>query len=126
MLSADDSRKGLMKMSTDIAKSVFQNLAIEGVVLNESMFKTLVVTYLRMGQDTIRKYEDDAAINHLYFDLHEERLAVEAFTRAIQIAGQEFMVNPIGVPLISNWVRPTAAIPHFSDMLLEAVESDRQ
>ena len=126
VLSADDSRKGLMKMSTDIAKSLFQNLAIEGVVLNEAMFKTLVVTYLRMGQDTIRKYEDDAAINNLYFDLHEERLAVEAFTKAIQIAGQEFMVNPIGVPLISNWVRPTAAIPHFFDMLLEAVESDRR
>jgi glucosyl-3-phosphoglycerate synthase len=124
ILSAEDPQKGLMKMSSDIAKSVFQNLAIEGVVLHDSFFKTLVVAYLRMAQDTIRKYEDDAAINGLYFDLHDERLAVEAFTKAVQIAAQEYMVNPVGVPLISNWIRPTSAIPQFFDMLVEAVEAD--
>ena len=124
ILSAEDPQKGLMNMASDIAKSVFRNLAIEGVVLHDSLFKTLGVTYLRMAQDTIRKYEDDAAINGLYFDLHEERLAVEAFTKAVQLAAQEYMAHPVGVPLISNWIRPTSAIPQFFDMLVEAVETD--
>ena len=124
ILSAEDAQKGLMKMATDIAKSLFRNLAIEAVVLHEALFKTLVVTYLRMAQDTIKKYEDDAAINGLYFDLHEERLAVEAFNKAVGLAAQEYMTNPVGIPLISNWIRPTSAIPQFFDMLVEAVEAD--
>lgn len=125
-LSAEDPQKGLMKMSTDIAKSLFQNLATEGVVLTDSIFKTLSVSYLRMGQDAIKKFEDSAAINHLYFDRHEERLAVEAFSKAIRMAADEFLVDPVGIPLISNWVPVTGAIPKFFDMLLEAVEADNR
>lgn len=123
-LSPDDPQKGLMKMATDIAKSLFRNLAIEGAVLDDAMFKTLAVAYLRAAQDTIKKYEDDAAINGFYFDRHAERLAVEAFTRAIKLSAEEYLADPVGIPLISNWVRPTAAIPDFFDQLLEAVEAD--
>ncbi len=125
-LSAEDPQKGLMKMATDIAKSLFQNLAIEGVILNESSFKTLRVAYLRMGQDAIKKFEDSASINHLIFDRHEERLAVEAFSNAIQIAGEEFSVDPVGIPLISSWAPVIGAIPRFFEMLLEAVELDNR
>jgi glucosyl-3-phosphoglycerate synthase len=125
-LSPDDPQKGLMKMTTDIAKSLFRNLAIEGVVLSEGIFKTLGVSYLRTAQDTIKKYEDDAAINSLYFDRHAERLAVEAFTKAIKLAGEEYLSDPVGIPLISNWIRPTSAIPKFFEMLVEAVEADNR
>jgi len=113
-------------MSMDIAKSLFRNLAIEGVILNEGLFKNLGIAYLRLAQDTIKKYEDDAAINSFYFDRHEERLAVEAFTRAIKLAGEEYLADPVGVPLIANWVRPTSAIPNFFDRLLEAVQKDNR
>ncbi|HEX9757552.1 MAG TPA: glycosyl transferase [Nitrospiria bacterium] len=124
ILSPEDPQKGLMKMSTDIAKSLFRNLAIEGVILDEGLFKNLGIAYLRSAQDTIKKYEDDAAINSFYFDRHEERLAVEAFTRAIKSAGEEYLADPVGVPLISNWVRPTSAIPNFFERLLKAVKKD--
>ena len=113
-------------MSTDISKSLFQNLAIEGVVLNDSLFKTLRVAYLRAGQDAIKKYEDTAAVNHLHFDRHEELLAVEAFSKAIQNAADEYSADPVGNPLISNWAPVTGAIPNFFDMLLDTVKSDNR
>jgi glucosyl-3-phosphoglycerate synthase len=124
VLSTDEPEKGLMKMAADIAKSLFRNLAMEGVVLDDPGFKALTVNYLRMAQDTIKKYEDDAAINSLSFDRHGERLAVEAFTKSIKTAADEYLADPVGIPLIANWVRPTSAIPNFFDMLVEAVAAD--
>ncbi|NIO48305.1 MAG: glycosyl transferase [Candidatus Aminicenantes bacterium] len=123
-LSAEDPRTGLMKMSIDIAKAIFRNLAIEGAALSESLLNTLVVTYLRTAQDTIKRYNDDAAINSLFFDRHQETKMVEAFTRAIQIAGKEFQEDPFYSPLIPNWNRVTSAIPDFLEKLQEVVEEE--
>ena len=96
-LSPDDADKGLMKMTVDICKSIFRTLASEGVVFSEGFFKSLSVAYLRSAEDTIMKYEADAAINGLEFDRHEEAKAVEAFTRAIMQASTAFMENPMGI-----------------------------
>ena len=123
-LSAENPKTGLMKMSIDITKAIFRNLAIEGVVLSAGLLNTLVVTYLRTAQDTIKCYNDDAAINGLHFDRHQETVMVEAFTRAIQIAGKEFQEDPLYSPLIPNWNRVTSAIPNFLDKLQEVVEEE--
>jgi glucosyl-3-phosphoglycerate synthase len=58
---------------------------------------------LRQAEDTIVKFEADAAINGLKFDRSEEAMAVEAFTRAIAMAAQVFMGNSMATPLIPNW-----------------------
>jgi len=123
-LSADNPKTGLMKMSIDIAKAIFRNLAIEGAPLSESFLNTLVVTYLRTAQDTIKRYNDDAAINGLFFDRHQETKMVEAFTKAIQIAGKEFQKDPLYSPLIPNWNRVTSAIPDFLEQLYAEVEKE--
>jgi glucosyl-3-phosphoglycerate synthase len=123
-LSAEDPEKGLMKMTVDIAKSIFRTLATEGVVFSDGLFKSLSVAYLRQAEDTIMKYEADAAINGLSFDRHEEAQAVEAFTRAIVMATKVFTENPMGTPLIPNWNRVTSAIPGILGMLKKAVEGD--
>lgn len=125
-LSAEDPGTGLMKMSIDIAKAIFRNLAIEGAIVSQSMINTLIVTYLRTAQDTIKRYNDDAALNGLIFDRHQETNAVEAFTRAIQIAGRQFQENPLYAPLIPNWNRVTSAIPDFTDQLHGVVEEENQ
>jgi len=125
-LSAENPKTGLMKMSIDISKAVFRNLAIEGAPLSESLFKTLVVNYLRTAQDTIKCYHDDAAINGLFFDLHQETIMVEAFTKAIQMAGKEFLDNPLYSPLIPNWNRVTSAIPDFLEKLQAVVEEENR
>jgi glucosyl-3-phosphoglycerate synthase len=123
-LSADDPEKGLMKITVDISKSVFRTLASEGVVFSDGLFKSLSAAYLRNAEDTIAKYEADAAINGLVFDRHEEAKAVEAFTRAIALAAEKFMENPLGAPLIPNWNRVTSAIPGIFDMIRKAVDAD--
>lgn len=125
-LSADDAEKGLMKMTIDICKSIFRTLASEGVLFSEGLFKSLSVSYLRHAEDTIMKYEADAAINGLEFDRHSEAKAVEAFTRAISQASRVFMENPMGTPLIPNWNRVTSAIPGILEMLKKAVDEDNR
>jgi glucosyl-3-phosphoglycerate synthase len=123
-LSADNPKTGLMKMSIDISKAMFRNLAIEGAMMGASLFNTLIVTYLRTAQDTIKRYHDDAAINGLHFDRHGETKMVEAFTNAIRIAGKEFLKNPLYTPLIPNWNRVTSAIPDFLERLQTVVEEE--
>ncbi len=123
-LSSDDPGKGLLKMSVDIAKNLFRNLASEGIDLSESLLKTLKATYLRIAQETITKYHDDASINGLDFDRHEEGTAVETFTKGIELASKAFVEDPLRIPLIPNWSRVTSAIPDFLERLKNAVDDD--
>jgi len=123
-LSADDPEAGLLKMCVDITKALFRNLASEGVVLSESDLKTLRAVYLQAAQEAIRRYQDDAAINSLLFDRHEERMAVDAFLRGIKLATEKFLEDPLGVPMISSWSRVASAVPDIFDRLIDAVEQD--
>jgi glucosyl-3-phosphoglycerate synthase len=123
-LSPDDPSKGLLRMSTDIAKNLFRNLASEGIDLSESLLKTLKATYLRIAQEAITKYHDDAAVNGLDFDRHEEGVAVDTFTKGIELASKAFVEDPLSIPLIPNWSRVTSAIPDFLERLKNAVDDD--
>lgn len=123
-LVPDDTETGILKMTVDIAKSIFRNLALEGVEFSVGFFKTLSNIYLKIAQETIVRYENDAAINGLKFDRHDESLCVEAFVRGIEQAGEVFWQNPSETMLIPNWHRVTGAIPQFFGLLKEAVKTD--
>ena len=123
-LSPEDPTQGLLKMSIDIAKNLFRNLASEGIDLSESLLKTLKATYLRTAQETITKYHDDAAVNGLDFDRHEEGIAVDTFTKGIELASKAFVEDPLSILLIPNWSRVTSAIPDFLERLKNAVNDD--
>ncbi|TAJ09911.1 MAG: glycosyl transferase [Nitrospirae bacterium] len=125
-LSGDDPDAGLLKMCIDITKSLFRNLASEGMVLSDGTLKTLRATYLQAAQEAISRYENDAAINCLKFDRHEERAAVEVFLKGMKLATEAFLDDPLGVPMISNWSRVTAAVPDIFGRLIEAVEDDHE
>jgi glucosyl-3-phosphoglycerate synthase len=124
VLSPEDASKGLHKMSVDICKSVFRTLASEGIVFSDGFFKTLLATYVNTAQDLLKRYEDDAAVNGLFFDRHEESLAVETFTDGIRKAAQTIMEDPLGVPLIVSWDRVTSAIPDILERISKIVEED--
>ncbi len=126
VLSADDPQAGLMRMAVDITKSLLRSLAAEGTILSEGFLRTLQICYLRMAQDAIKKFSDDAAINGLTFDRHAESLAVETFAKAIELAGKQVLENPLGSAYISNWNRVTSAVENFLDRLKAAVEEDNQ
>jgi glucosyl-3-phosphoglycerate synthase len=121
-LSAEDSSKGLTRMASDIAKSLFRTLAAEGLIFTADHFRSLEVRYVRMAQDTIARYYADAMLNGLKFDRNAEELAVAAFARSLRAAANEFIEDPLGLPLIPNWNRVLAAIPEFFDLLEDAVE----
>jgi glucosyl-3-phosphoglycerate synthase len=123
-LSPDNADQGLLKMCVDITKSLFRNLASEGMVLSEAGLKALRAAYLQAAQDAINRYENDAAINSLQFDRHEERSAVEVFLKGMKLATETFIEDPLGVPMISNWSRVTGAIPDIFERLTYAVERD--
>ncbi len=74
----------------------------------------------------LKRYEDDAAVNTLAFDRHEESLAVETFTGGIKKAAQIITDDPLGVPLIPSWDRVTSALPDVQAMLRDAVERDNK
>ena len=123
-LSEDDPSKGLMRMTGDIAKTLFRTIASEGVVLTEAMFQALEVRYVRMAEDTIDRYYADACLNGLEFDRHSEERAVAASARSLSLAAESYLQDPLGKPLIPNWNRVVAAVPNIFELLREAVEAD--
>jgi glucosyl-3-phosphoglycerate synthase len=125
-LSPDDSSKGLHKMCVDICKSLFRTLASEGIDFSQGLFKTLIATYMQTAQDFLKRYEEDAAINGLFFDRHSESLAVETFTNGIKQAAETIMEDPLGIPLISSWDRVNSAIPDILSQIRQTVEEDNK
>ncbi len=123
-LSADDAAKGLSKMSIDIAKALFRKLATYGEVFSSEKFRTLKATYYRLALDCVESYRNDALINGLSYDLHEEEQAVELFAKNLMIAGAYFLENPMDSPFIFSWNRIESAIPDILQKLRAAVEAD--
>jgi glucosyl-3-phosphoglycerate synthase len=125
-LSENDPSTGLHRMVVDIASSLIRNLASYGVQFDAGFLNTLIAAYLRTAQDAVARYNDDAALNGLAFDRHEEEVAVETFARALRMAGLSFVRDPMGAPQIPNWSRVSSALPDLLDELRAAVEADRR
>jgi len=126
-LSLDDKTKGLSKMSCDIAKSLFRKMATQGEVFTQERIRTLKATYYRIAFDLVDSYHSDAAINGLSYDMHKEGDAIELFAENIMQAGREFL-NPelsMETPFMPSWKRVMSAVPDINQMLIDAVEQDR-
>ena len=125
-LIPEDPEKGLLKMCVDICKSLFRTLASEGVVFSSGFLRSLVAAYVRTAQDMLKRYEDDASVNGLFFDRHGEHIAIDAFTKGIRMAAEAIIEDPLGAPLITSWDRVTSAVPEAMDMIKSAVEEDNK
>lgn len=125
-LSAHDDRGGLSRMSIDISKALFRKLATHGVVLSSETFRTLKATYLRIALDFVETYRNDALINGLRLDVHQEEQAVELFAANIKKAGEHFLENPMETPFIPAWNRVRSAVPDILEQIREAVETDAE
>ena len=123
-LSLEDRKAGLSRMSIDICKALFRKLATQGEVFNHETFRTLKATYFRIALDFVETYRNDALMNGLEFDIHEEEVAVELFARNILEAGEVFLGNPMETPFIPAWNRVVAAVPNIFERLVTAVEDD--
>jgi glucosyl-3-phosphoglycerate synthase len=123
-LATEEARGGLLKMSSEIAKSLYRKLATEGVSLATEDFRSIKASYFRIALDTIEQYYYDARINGLEFDRHGEEGSVDLFLQSIMQAGESFLTHPMEAPFMPNWNRVLSAIPDFGDQLLEAVAGD--
>ncbi len=120
----DNLDAGLLKMATDIAKSLFRTLAAQGIIFTPEFFITLKSTYLRTAQDFISRYAMDASLNGLLYDRHIESKTSETFVQSIIRAGQILLETPFETTFIPSWNRVIDAEPRFFEMLIEAVEED--
>jgi len=125
-LSPEDPQKGLNKMAIDICATIFRMLYSSGVVLGPGFFNTLRATFLREAQDVMIMYHNDARVNGLHYDRHEEATAIEIFAEALRISADDIQKDPLGRPLISNWNRVFAAIPDFAGRLVESIDDENR
>jgi len=118
--------EGLIRMATEIGKALFRVLSQDGLVMSEAFFRTLLMTYIQESRIAIEKFHALALLNGLNYDRHEEIEAVDAFVGAMKLAIDEFVGDPVGIPMMAAWVRVEAAIGDFSEKLKEAVEKDNR
>ncbi|HCO25258.1 glycosyl transferase [Gimesia maris] len=123
-LSVDDAHAGLSKMSIDISKGIFRKLATNGVVFSTETFRSIKATYYRIALDFIETYRNDAIINGLALDIHNEEKAVELFAENVLKAGLHFLDNPMETPFIPSWNRVQSAVPDIFASLCAAVDDD--
>ena len=126
VLSIDDETKGLSRMSIDIIKTFIKKLATQGNTFSREKFRSLKATYYRSALDLIDIYRNDAIMNGLKFDSHNEEKAVELFAINIMKAGEAFILNPMDTPFISTWSRVKSAIPDFLGRLEKVVNDDNK
>ncbi len=125
-LSPQDDQGGLSKMSIDITKALFRKLATQGETFTTETIRSLKATYYRIALDLIETYYNDAMMNGLKLDLHQEEKAVELFAENIMKAGKHFLDKPMERPFIASWSRVISAMPDVLERLKDAVEKDNE
>ena len=122
----NNTESGLLKMGTDIAKTLLRVLSQDGIEMSDAFFRTVLTTYMREAWFAIEKYNGLAMINGLNYDRHAEIEAIDAFVGALKKGINEFKKDPVGIPMLSAWVRINAALPDFSQRIAKAVGLDNE
>jgi len=122
----NNTESRLLKMATDIAKTLFRVLSQDGIEMSHAFFQTILTTYIQEAWSAIEKYNGLALINGLKYDRNEEFEVVEAFVETLKKGINEFRKDPVGIPMLSAWVRINAALPDFSQRMANAVGLDNE
>jgi glucosyl-3-phosphoglycerate synthase len=120
----NEKEKGLFKMAADIARTFFTHLASNGVSLNNEIFRTVRLTYLKHAREMVGIYESLAEMydRRISFDFHDELKIVEIFAKAIDAGVADFNSQHFGSPLIPDWKRVESAIDGILENLVDAVD----
>ncbi len=123
-LDKNNPESGLIRMATDIAEALLRVLSQDGLIMSDSFFRTLYASYIEESRIAIEKYNALSLINGLQYDRNGEIEASETFVECLRRATENFIADPVGIPMLSAWNRVSAAIPDFKERLNEAVEAD--
>ncbi len=122
-ISPEDANTGLHRMVVDIAKFYLNHMRSNGVPLDDAFVDMILHTYYDRSLDFIKRYSDDAEVNGLHFDRHEEELTVRYFRGFLWTAWEQIK-GPHESSLIPSWNRVVFSIPEISSELVQAVEED--
>jgi len=121
-LSPDDATRGLHRMAKDVVKHLLRTLAAAGVNLSDGLFRSLLAAYQREAEDAVSDSHAISEVNGLAFDRHAEERNVQTFTEALRTSIDEFLLDPLGAPLVPNWARVWAGMPDAGARLVAAVQ----
>jgi glucosyl-3-phosphoglycerate synthase len=97
--------EGLQKMASEILGTVLRGLMEhEGRCLATEQISTLEVLFRRVGEDRVRQFGLDSAINRMPYNRHSEELAVQSFANLLRPSVSRLMDNPVAHQLPS-WSR---------------------
>ena len=117
--------EGLQRMAGEILATVLRGLMEhEGSVMSLDQLPTLEVLYRRVGEDRVRQFGLDSAINRLPYDRHSEELSVHRFAELLRPGVCKLMEVPIAHQLPS-WSRLRSCNPSLQADLSLAGQADR-
>jgi glucosyl-3-phosphoglycerate synthase len=122
-LSPEDSSRGLHRMVVDIAKFYLNYMRSHGVALDDAFVDMIQQSYYQNALAFVKSYSDDAEVNDLAFDRHEEELTVRYFRDFLWTAWEQSKEHPEGT-LIPSWNRVLYSISDIYTQILEAVQAD--
>ena len=117
--------EGLQRMASEIFGTVLRGLMEhEGSIVSRDQLPTLEVLYRRVGEDRVRQFGLDSAVNGLPYDRHSEELAVQSFSGLLRSGLNKLLEAPIAHQLPS-WSRLSSCSAGLQADLAEAGSADR-
>jgi glucosyl-3-phosphoglycerate synthase len=124
-LSPEDPGKGLHKMVVDISKFYFNYMRSHGVPIDNAYVDMVCHSYYENAKKFIKIYSDDADINAVVYDRHEEELSARYF-RDFIATGWEQCRESLDNAMLPSWNRILYSVPDLYEQLLSAVEEDNR
>ena len=122
-VSPEDRNRGLHRMVVDIAKFYLNYMRSHGIPLDDAFVDMILHTYYENTLGFIKSYSDDAEVNGLIYDRHQEELTATYFRGFLWTAWEQSK-GPHESTLIPSWNRVCYSVPEIYPQILEAVESD--
>jgi len=124
-LSETDAQKGLHRMVTDITKFYLNYIRSHGMPIDDAFIDMVQHTYYDTALSFVKSYSDDAESNGLFYDRHQEELAVRYFRDFVAPAWEQARHEKEGTQ-IPSWNRVVYSVPDIYVDLVEAVERDNE
>jgi glucosyl-3-phosphoglycerate synthase len=110
-------------MVVDIGKFSFNYMRSHGLSLDDFFVEMIRHTYYENARRFIKIYGDDAEMNALAYDRHQEELTAGYFRDFLKEAWDQCRENPNGT-LIPSWNRVLFSFPEIYGKIGIAVEED--
>lgn len=124
-LSAADASRGLHRMVIDIARFFLGYMQSHGVSLNDAFVDMLRHTYHQSALRFIKTYSDDAELNGLAYDRHDEELTAGHFRDFLRSAWEQYKKRPTTESLPS-WNRICFSVPEIYARLDDVITADNR